>query len=236
MPPIPAPCGGTVGTLQAKMGGPPRGSEGTAPARSPWPPPPSGGVVQRGKKFKKKDDDEDAYQPSSEKNKHRSTFGKSLVKQVVKNKAHRRKHIAKGFKYVFTCPGCRRPLAFRPVGGGFTLTKYSYTSKKNKNVHTQRAVELDHYPPWSGRLDKLTKKGASESEIRSDHDDPDRLRALCRVCNGGHSYESKKTVDYTSDKDEEGYETDPDETDNAGRYSPYRYFPPPGGGAGGIVT
>jgi hypothetical protein len=82
----------------------------------------------------------------------------------------------------------------------------------------------------------LKGRGATDDEIRADHNDLTRLRAFCRVCNGSHKYEKRKTVDYTSDPDEEGYHTPDDEPENAGFYKGFRFDPPDRGSSGAGIT
>jgi len=183
-------------------------------------------VLQLQKKRKRADDDDDEYLPS--KKRPRFTFPKGTEKKVTKRTAHRRKHVNARYKRIYTCRVCRRPLAAVTLLGEFVLTRYAYTSQSGK-LHKQRALELDHHRPWAERHEKLVKKHASDQEIKDDHNDPDQLRALCRVCNGSHKFEGKDVADYESDDDDPGYFTDDEEPDNKGNYADYRYDPPPGG-------
>ncbi len=204
----------------------------TGPPHPAQRPPPGERVAQP---MKRKREEEDEYFPPGHFKQPRYSVSSAVTEEVVRKTAHKRKHVNKNYKNVFTCPACRRPLAYETKKGKLVWTRFAYTSKSNKK-HDQRALELDHYPTWSSRLRKLKKRGASEQEIRSDHNDPSRLRALCRVCNGSHRYESKTIPDYDSDTDEEGYSTDDDEPDNLGNYKPFRYDPSGGGGGVGVTS
>lgn len=191
-------------------------------------------VNDRNKKKNKKDDDED-YQPY--KKQRRFGFEKDKPITIIKGTAHKRKHYTrKKYDAVYTCPACRRPLASIKKGAKkLDLSKFAYTSK-NKNLKSQRALTLDHYPPWAGRLSKLESRGASDQEMKDDYNDEDRLRALCKKCNESHKYEGTKKIDYESDDEEEGYMTDSEEPENEGFYSSFRYkkddHDKSGGGAG----
>jgi len=83
---------------------------------------------------------------------------------------------------------------------------------------------IDHFPPWAGRLAALEKSSASRDEMREDYQDENRLRALCRVCNGSHRYEKKVVPDYDSDEDDFNPQRTPKhETNyNSGQFSGYR--------------
>ena len=194
-------------------------------------------ALQRMPKKEKEDSDDEYVDPSSKKQK-RYAFSKVAVNNTIRKTAHKRKHVNKRkFKDVYTCPGCRRPLASVNKKGSMNLTRFAFTSKGG-NYHERRAIAMDHYPPWAGRLRKLESRKASESEIRKDHDDPNRVRALCSVCNGSHAFESSKNIDYESETDEEGYITDTGEPENKGFYKDFRYDPddPGTGGAGGVTA
>ncbi|WGH75714.1 GH-E family nuclease [Tenacibaculum tangerinum] len=170
------------------------------------------------------DDSDEEYKPPGHGKQKRFSFRTGLAEKVIKKTAHRRKHYhKKKYKSVYTCPACRRPLGFVKKGiSKLNLTKFSYTSKHG-NLKSQRALTLDHYPPWAGRLRKLESRKATDEEMKDDYNDVNRLRALCKKCNESHQYESKKHIDYESDEDEEGYMTDSDESENKGEYSPFRY-------------
>ena len=87
---------------------------------------------------------------------------------------------------------------------------------------------MDHFPKWSTRLKKLKKQKKSDEEIRKDHDDPNRLRPLCRQCNMSHKYETVKDLpdggytddEYASENEERDKEIwkkfRKDDDDNAG--------------------
>lgn len=193
------------------------------------------GVIQFGKK--KKDDDEEYIQPGSNKQK-RFHIPKRITERVLRQTAHRRANVNKRYSHIYTCPACRRPLAAIKKGKtSLKLTKFAYTSKGG-NKHSQRALALDHYPPWAGRERALKARGATHEEIREDHNDPSRLRALCKKCNESHKYEKRKKISYESEDDEEGYATDDDEHENKGFYKDFRKDPPPdpGSGSAGITT
>jgi len=53
-------------------------------------------------------------------------------------------------------------LAYEDKAGKFKLTKYGYLSKGGNEHLDERALELDHYPPWNKRL-KSTRKMARAS-------------------------------------------------------------------------
>jgi hypothetical protein len=189
---------------------------------------PAGSVVQRSKR--KQDDDDDDYVDPSEVPKEkqlRFNFLKPTAENVIRSTAHNVVHFdAARFNAVYTCPTCRRMLAYEDTGGVFHLTQYGYISKSSK-VHKQRALELDHHPePWAERLDDHKKKGSTNDEMREDYQDETRLRALCRVCNGSHKYENKDVDDYDSDSSDDDFDpkrTPKHETQyNSGSFSGYR--------------
>lgn len=152
------------------------------------------GKKKRNKKRKRNDDDDDSdseYQPPSKRRKHRQTFSNKLRMEVIRRTALRNKNRH------YVCPGCGMPLATKD---GKEIKTY-YISKSNKK-HSIKSAQMDHYPPWRKRLEKHRKKKSSEEEIRKDHDDPKKLRALCLRCNGSHKFED------TEDLPEEGYSDD----------------------------
>ncbi|MEO8237520.1 MAG: GH-E family nuclease [Flavobacterium sp.] len=207
------------------------------------------GVAQLkgGKKRKRQDsesdeensDDEDGsgdYAPPSAKKQKRFHVPADTTEQVIRDTAHKRENVNSKYKEIYTCPACRRPLAAtKKRSKNLELTRFAFTSKGG-NLHEQRALTLDHYPTWAPRERDLKSKGATDEQIKEDHNDPDRLRALCKVCNESHKYEKKKKVNYESDTDEEGYHTPDDEPENKGFYKDFRKGPDPGSGSSGITT
>ncbi|MDE1206970.1 GH-E family nuclease [Tenacibaculum larymnensis] len=189
--------------------------------------------IQRGKK-NEDDDSGDDYQPPWAKKQKRFAFKADKPTKLIKKTAHKRKHYDKEkYDAVYTCPACRRPLGYINKGSQkMNLTKFSYTSKNN-NLKSQRALTLDHFPPWAGRLSKLESRNATDQEMKDDYNDEDRLRALCKKCNESHKYESTKYIDYESDDDEEGYMTDSEEPENSGIHTPFRYKKDDDDSAGG---
>ncbi|WP_298418590.1 hypothetical protein [uncultured Kordia sp.] len=157
-------------------------------------------TVQLGKKRKKKDSDDDSdggeWKPPAERRKHRHTFSKALRRRVI-TKAPRNK----SGNYV--CPGCGRPLADRK---GREIKTY-YTSKSGKR-HKIVSGQLDHFPKWSTRLARLKRLKKSASAIRADHDDPTRLRPLCRRCNQSHKFEKTKKLPDSGFSDDEYFSDD----------------------------
>ncbi|TPG40831.1 GH-E family nuclease [Flavobacterium pectinovorum] len=184
-------------------------------------------------------DEEDGsgdYAPPSAKKQKRFHIPAETTEDVIRETAHKRINVNKKYKEIYTCPACRRPLAATKKGSkNLELTRFAFTSKSG-NLHEQRALALDHYPTWAPREHALKSKGATDEEIKEDHNDPDRLRAFCKVCNESHKYEKKKKVDYESDTDEEGYHTPDDEPENKGFYKDFRKDPDPGSGSSGITT
>lgn len=150
-------------------------------------------IIQFGNKKRKRNDDDsdDDYKPPNEQRKYRRTFNGKVRMQVIKRTALRNKN---GH---YVCPGCGMPLATKK---GKEIKTY-YISKSNKR-HNIKSAQMDHYPPWSKRLEKHRKKKSSEAEINRDHDDPTKLRALCLRCNGSHKFEN------TEDLPEDGYSDD----------------------------
>jgi len=179
---------------------------------------------------KKKNDDEDEYIDPSEqptKKQERFNFLGATPENVTRATAHDVVHFDQTrFNAVYTCPNCKRMLAYEDTGGTFHLTEYGYLSK-NGNEHEQRALALDHYPdPWAKRLEKHNKKGSTKAEKRKDYQDESRLRALCKVCNESHDYEYDDVPDYDSDSSDDNFK--PDRTPkhetqyNTGSWSGYR--------------
>lgn len=153
--------------------------------------------IQLGKRRKESSDDSgDEWKPPEERRKHRYTFSqdtrRSVIGKAPKNKSGLR-----------VCPGCGMPLADRK--GREIKTYYISKSKKRHNIVSG---QLDHYPPWAGRLKKLKAKRKSTAAIRADHDDPTRLRALCRRCNQSHKFEKTKKLPDSGFSDEEYYSED----------------------------
>ncbi|WP_337966032.1 GH-E family nuclease [uncultured Flavobacterium sp.] len=181
-------------------------------------------------------DDSGNFVPPQAKKQKRYHVPLETTEQVIRKTAHKRENVNDKYKEIYTCPACRRPLAAtKKESKKLELTKFAYTSKTG-NLHEQRALTLDHYPTWATRERDLKSKGATNEEIKEDHNDPDRLRALCKVCNESHKYEKKKKVDYESDTDEEGYHTPSEEPENEGFYSDFRKGPDPGSGGAGITS
>jgi RNase P subunit RPR2 len=213
------------------------------PAPRPYSAPLAGTIVQRvngGKKPKKpkrSHGEDDDYVPPQGKAQKRFSVPKSNTELVIRATAHKRAHYD-GTKYraVYTCPGCRRPIAYENSAGKIVLTRRDFRSKSNK-VHKQRALQLDHYPIWAERERALKARGATDDEMRDEHNRVSGLRAICSMCNASHRYERRKKIEYLSDTDEEGYMTPDDEPCNKGAYKPFRFDPPPPPpGAGGITT
>ncbi|PTX63689.1 hypothetical protein C8N46_101293 [Kordia periserrulae] len=167
-------------------------------------------AIQLVKKYEKKkkkkvtksgyESDSEDWVPSSARRKHRQTFSKKLRREVIMRGALRNKN------RMYVCPGCGRPLADRK--GREIKTFFISKSKKRHNIVS---AQLDHYPPWAGRLKKLKAKKKSDEEIRKDHDDPTRLRPLCRECNQSHKFENVKELP------DSGYTDDEYESDNEAR-------------------
>ncbi|RYJ37523.1 hypothetical protein NU08_3515 [Flavobacterium anhuiense] len=197
---------------------------------------------KKNKKKRKRQDsesDEDSsgeFIPPQAKKQKRFHVPTDITEQVIKSTAHKRVNVNNRYDEIYTCPACRRPLAYTKKGGKkLELTRYAYTSKSG-NYHEQRALALDHFPTWDQRERDLKSRGASDNEMKEDHNDPDGLRAFCKVCNESHKYERKKKVDYESDDDEEGYHTSDDEPENKGFYKDFRYDPDSGSGGSGIIA
>lgn len=143
------------------------------------------------------DDSDDEYQPPSKRRKHRQTFNNKLRMEVIRRTALRNKNRH------YVCPGCGMPLATK---NGKEIKTY-YISRSNKR-HNIKSAQMDHYPPWSKRLEKHRKKKSSDEEIRRDHDDPKGLRALCLRCNGSHKFENTEDLPEDGYSDEEYYSDD----------------------------
>jgi hypothetical protein len=201
-----------------------------------------GSDTKKKKKTKKKrkrqdsENDDGEYIPPQAKKQKRFHIPNEIIEDVIKRTAHQRTHVNNKYEDIYSCPGCTRPIAYIKKGSKkLELPKYSYTSKGG-NKHTQRALALDHYPPWAQRERNLKSKGATEAELKEDHNDPNGLRALCKVCNESHKYEKRKKVDYESDDDESGYHTPDDEPENKGFYKDFRKDPDPDGSGPGITA
>lgn len=156
-------------------------------------------IIQLNDKKRKRnsDDDDDEYQPPNKRRKHRQTFNNKLRMEVIRRTALRNKN---GH---YVCPGCGMPLATKK---GKEIKTY-YISKSNKR-HNIKSAQMDHYPPWSKRLERHRKKKSSDEEIRKDHDDPKKLRALCLRCNGSHKFENKENLPEDGYSDDEYYSDD----------------------------
>ncbi|EJF99223.1 GH-E family nuclease [Flavobacterium sp. F52] len=201
-----------------------------------------GGDGKKNQKKRKRQDsesDDDGsgdYVPPQAKKQKRYHIPNDTRDHVIEHTAHERTNVNSNFDAIYTCPGCRRPLAYKKKGSKkLELTRFAYTSQSG-NPHELRALTLDHYPPWAPRERDLKSKGATDSEIREDHNDPDRLRALCKKCNESHKYEKKKKVSYESEDEEDGYHTPDDEPENKGFYKDFRYDPDSGSGGSGIIA
>ncbi|MDP5199817.1 GH-E family nuclease [Flavobacterium sp. DG2-3] len=182
------------------------------------------------------DDGSGDYIPPQAKKQKRFHIPNDTTEHVIRHTAHKRTNVNSNFDEIYTCPGCRRPLAYTKKGNNkLQLTKYAFTSKSGKH-HQQRALTLDHFPTWAPRERDLKSRGATDEEMKEDHNDPDRLRAFCKVCNESHKYEKKKKVNYDSEDDEDGYHTPDDEPENKGFYKDFRKDPDPGTGGAGITA
>jgi hypothetical protein len=108
---------------------------------------------------------------------------------------------------LYVCPvkTCNMPLA---TENGVEIKTY-YISKKSGKRHNIVAAQMDHFPPWSARLKKHPKH-LTEAQIRKDHDDETKLRALCLRCNASHAFE-KMTVSNSDIRD--GYTSDDESRD-----------------------
>ena len=179
-------------------------------------------VARKIKKVRKSgyESDSEDWVPPSARRKHRQTFSKKLRREVIMRGALRNKN------RMYVCPGCGKPLADRK--GQEIKTFYISKSKKRHNIVS---AQLDHYPPWAGRLKKLKAKKKSDEEIRKDHDDPTRLRPLCRECNQSHQFEKVKELP------DSGYTDDEYESENEARdkeiWKKYRKDDDDNAGAGG---
>lgn len=182
------------------------------------------------------DDSSGDYVPPQAKKQKRFHIPNDTTEHVIEHTAHQRANVNSKYDEIYTCPGCRRPLAYKEKGKNkLQLTRFAFTSKSGKH-HEQRALALDHYPPWAPRERDLKSKGATNEEIKENHNDPEGLRAFCKVCNESHKYEKKKKIDYESDDDESGYYTPDDEPENKGFYKDFRKDPDPGAGGSGITA
>lgn len=178
------------------------------------------------KKRKKKEDPDGDF--VLYKKQRRGNFTASNVEDVIRRTAHvKQAHHIDGTKFrnVWTCPACKRPLAFETVGGAFKLIPYKYTSKKG-NPKSQRAVEIDHHPePWA-RIEPTLDPTMDAGDFRDIYTDPTNTRALCRACNGSHEYEGYDVEDYDSSDDDEPPSTPKHEQpDNSGHWTPYVTVP-----------
>jgi hypothetical protein len=182
-------------------------------------------LLSRMNAIQRSDSDDDYTEPERGKKQERFNFLGKTPENVIRQTAHQVVHYdATRFQAVWTCPTCQRMLAYVDMANTFQLTQYGYLSSNN-NQKSQRALELDHYPPWADRLAALDKQGASKAEKRSDYQDESRLRALCRTCNGSHSHEyTNKLPDYDSDEEDfDPRRTPKHETQyNSGQFSGYR--------------
>jgi hypothetical protein len=189
---------------------------------------PSGSTIQRSRR-KKDDDDEDYVDPSEQpkEKQERFNFLTATPENVTRTTAHNVVHFDQTrFNAVYTCPTCKRMLAYEDTGGTFHLTEFGYLSKSGKQ-HTLRALTLDHHPvTWADRLAQHDKQGSTKAEKREDYQDESRLRALCKVCNESHKYENKNVKDYDSDSSDDDFNperTPKHETQyNSGSWSGYR--------------
>jgi hypothetical protein len=195
-----------------------------------------GGKKRKRQDSESEDDGSGEYVPPQAKKQKRFHISNETTEHVIKHTAHKRTNVNDNFDEIYTCPGCRRPLAFTKKGSNkLELTRYAYTSKGG-NKHEQRALTLDHYPTWAQRERDLKSKGATDAEIRDDHNDSNRLRAFCKVCNESHKYEKKKKVNYESEDEEAGYQTPDDEPENKGFYKNFRKDPDPDSGGPSITA
>ncbi|MEA5626573.1 GH-E family nuclease [Nostoc sp. UHCC 0251] len=181
------------------------------------------GVIQMGRKRKKGDESDEEYVPPSAKQRPRWNFPKSTRSSVYEKTAHKRKRGNSKYEEIYTCRPCRRPLAGITKSGEFQPAKFNFKSKNKGTLKSQQSGALDHHPAWAGRHDSLVKANATNEQIRKDHDDPARLRAMCKKCNESHKYEGTKVSDYESDSDDLGYMTPDDEPLNKGNYKEFRY-------------
>ena len=179
--------------------------------------------------------DLDFVDPS--KKKSRPSFYSGTKESVVEKTAHKRKNKDESkFDEIYTCPLCRRPLAFRRKGVKvMEFIPYNYTSRKGHKNKTS-SLQLDHYPIWADRDKKLKEKGASKEEVRKEYNDEDKLRAICIKCNQSHAKEESEIEDYESGTEEEGYSTPLDESDNKGVFSKFKYDKDGNGKGGGGTT
>jgi rubrerythrin len=183
-------------------------------------------TARKKRKSKKAIADEEEWVPKSQQKNHRYAFSKDLRRQVIMNGALRNKN------RMYVCPTCGRPLA-DPKGNEI---KTYYISKSNKR-HNIVSAQLDHFPPWAGRRKKLLAQGKSDAEIRKDHDDPSRLRPLCRQCNLSHKYEKRKVLPKSGYSDDEFHSEDEDRDNEVyDKLRKHNDDDDPSTGAAGIVT
>jgi len=189
-------------------------------------------VVQQAesKKRKAKDDDDEPYLPPEEMPREKQLrfgFLAGTPENVIKAKAHKAVHYDESrYNAVYTCPACKRMLAYEDKKGEFNLTQYAYISQSDKR-HDVRALALDHHPvKWSVKLTNLQKAKASMDDLREAYQDESRLRPLCKVCNESHVYEYVDVPDYRSDDEDDDF--NPPRTPkhesalNKGSFSGYR--------------
>ncbi|MFT4114136.1 hypothetical protein [Silvibacterium sp.] len=177
------------------------------------------GVIQR------MGDDDEWMPPQPKGKQERFSFLKATPRNVIESTAHVVKHFdAARFKAVWTCPRCKRMLAFLDISNNFHLSKYGYLSKSGK-VHSLRSVTMDHHPTtWAEHLDGLNNSGATKDEKRAVYQDESGLRALCKICNESHEHEGVDIEEYDSSDDD----FDPPQTPqhevqyNSGQFSGYR--------------
>jgi len=183
---------------------------------------PAGSIIQRSK--------DGEWIPPWEKPKkkqYRPNFLTNTPENVTRRTGHSVVHFDQTrFNAVYTCPTCKRWLAYEDKGGVFHLTEYGYLSESG-NVHRQRSLTLDHHPdPWAKRLKKHKKDRSTDDVMRQDYQDESKLRALCKVCNESHEYENEDVEDYSSDSEDDNF--GPDRTPkhetqyNTGSWSGYR--------------
>jgi hypothetical protein len=228
------PFGSGVPVLQRKSGAAlnlaARGAGGPGPLAVQTP----GSVMQAMKRLRDESDtesseedgeDEDYTEPKKGKKQPRYNFRAGSQKRVIKATAHRAKHIdATRFQAVWTCPNCKRQLAYKDLAGTFHLTQYGYLSQGG-NHHSLAALAHDHHPEtWADRLLRHQKQGDTNDVIRQSYQDETNLRALCKKCNESHEHENEDLSDYDSSEDDFDPPTTPphETTYNSGQFSGYR--------------